>query len=70
MIKAVKSKMPVTEVGGCNFHRKNNVFTNVGDKGCLNLFDENEFFQVLLDPIYTLCMVPPDDVVYAFESFI
>ena len=28
------------------------------------------FFQVLLDLIYTLCMVPPDDVVYAFESVI
>ena len=28
------------------------------------------FFQVLLDPIYTLCMVPPDDGVYAFEPFI
>ena len=45
---AVKSKMPKTEVGGCNFHWKKNIFSNVGDKGCLSLFDENEFFQVLL----------------------
>ena len=70
VIKAVKSKMPTTEVGGCNFHWKKNIFSNVGDKGCLSLFNENEFFQVLLDLIYTLCMVPPDDVVYAFESVI
>ena len=45
VIKAVKSKMPITEVGGCNFHWKENIFTNVGDKRCLSFFDENEFFS-------------------------
>ena len=41
VIKSVNSKLPTTEVRGCNFHWKKIVFSNVGEKGCLSLFDEN-----------------------------
>ena len=41
VIKSVNSKLPTTEVRCCNFHWKKNVFSNVGEKGCLSLFDEN-----------------------------
>ena len=41
VIKSVNSKLPTTEVRGCNFHWTKNFFSNVGEKGCLSLFDEN-----------------------------
>ena len=36
----------------------------------LPLFHENEHFQSLSDLVYTLCMVPPEEVVHAFESVV
>ena len=53
-----------------NFHLKKNIFSNAGDKGFLPLFHENKQFQILLDLVYTLCMVPPEEVVHAFESVV
>ena len=57
-------------IKGCRFHRKKNLFHQVGQKGCLDLFHQDENFQIGLDLIYCLDMVPPDDVVYAWTSVI
>ncbi len=35
-----------TKIYGCRFHRKKNLFFQVGQKGCLELFHHNEDFQV------------------------
>ena len=36
----------------------------------MSLFQENEDFWILLDLVYTLCMVPPEEVIHAFESVV
>ena len=71
VIKSIKSKMPpAVTILGCNFHWKKNIFSHVGFKGCLPFFYEDEQFQIGLDLIFTLCMVPPTDVVFAWESVV
>ena len=70
VIKASSIVFPNAVVKGCVFHWKKSLFANVGFKGCLPLFHENENFQVILDLIYALCMVPPTDVVLAWEEVI
>ena len=42
------------EIVGCRFHRKKNLFFQVGQKGCLSLFHGDDAFQVGLELIYTL----------------
>ena len=71
MLSAIRAKLPnEVVVEGCNFHWKSAIFKNVGTKGCLSLFHENEQFQIGLDLIYQLCMVPAADVVLAWETVI
>ena len=62
-IKAVYNIFgPKTSVRGCRFHRKKNLFDQVKHKKCANLFYNSESFQVGLDLVYNLDMVPPSDV--------
>ena len=70
MVRAIRTNIPHCTVLGCNFHWKKAIFANVGFKGCLHLFHENENFQIGLDLIYTLCLVPPADVEYAWETVV
>ena len=42
------------EIVGCRFHRKKNLFFQVGQKGCLSLFHGDDAFQVGLELLYTL----------------
>lgn len=70
MMKAVNKKISECTILGCNFHFKKNIFKNVGTKGCLPLFHDSESFQIGLDLIYQLCMVPAEDIVMAFENVI
>ena len=59
MVKSIRAKFAdQVTVDGCYFHFKQAVFRNVGNKGCLPLFHENEQFQVGLDLIYQLCNLP------------
>ena len=59
VIKAIRANFHSTKIFGCSFHWKKILYTNMGRKGCQKLFDENEDFQVGMDLLYTLCMVPP-----------
>ena len=47
---------------------KKNLFSHVGFQGCLPLFYEDEHFAVVLDLLYTICMVPVENVVEAFDN--
>ena len=67
---AIRSVFPAAVIKGCVFHWKKSLFANVGGKGCLKLFHENEHFQVGLDLIYTLSMVPPADMSLAWEDVV
>ena len=60
---AIRESFPDVQVDGCNFHWKKCIFENVGNKGCLSLYHNNEHFQVGLDLIYALCLVPEDYVI-------
>ena len=70
VVKAIESKVLTIVVDGCNFHWKKNIFSNVGDKGCLPLFHENEYFPILLDLVYRFCIVHTEEVVHTFESVV
>ena len=71
VIKAAKEVFSgLQDVNCCRFHRKKNLFFQVGQKGCLQLFHENENFQVGLDLIYCLDRVPPEDVSLAWEQVV
>ena len=59
-----------TVVRGCRFHRKKNLFFQVGQKGCLDLFYHNENFQVGIALVYCLDMVPSSDVCHAWTYVI
>ena len=52
------------------FHWKKSLYSNVQDKGCVRLFNDDENFQVGLDLIYTLALVPPEDVGYAWTEIV
>ena len=69
-ISAVKDVFPTTQVDGCNFHWKRCIFDNVGAKGCLSLFHNNDKFQIGIDLVYTLCYVPVDYIIQAWEDVI
>ena len=60
---AIREAFPNTQVDGCNFHWKKCIFENVGNKGCLSLYHNDEHFQVGLDLIYALCLVPENYVI-------
>lgn len=71
VIKAAKEVFSEQlSVSCCRFHRKKNLFFHVGQKGCLQLFNENEHFQIGLDLIYSLDRIPPEDVIFAWEQVI
>ena len=70
VVRAIRTVFPEANIFGCGFHWKKKLFSNVGDKNCLTLYNENEYFQIGLDLIYTLCMVPVKDVVLAWETVV
>ena len=71
VIKSAKEVFPnLQTIQGCRFHRKKNLFFQVGQKGCLQLFNNDENFQVGLDLIYCLDKVPARDMTLAWEEVI
>ena len=42
----------------------------VGERGCQILYNESEDFQVGLDLIYALCLVPVEDSIRAWEEVV
>ena len=70
VIKSIQRIFPNCAVGGCYFHWKKSIFANIGFKGCLPLFHENEAFQVGVDLLYTLSLLPTTDVKKAFDDIV
>ena len=70
VIRASRNVFPNVAIQGCVFYWKKNLFSHVGKKGCLRLFYEEENFQIGLDLIYTLCFVPPGDILFAWETVV
>ena len=53
------------QVDGCNFHWKKSLIDNMKSKGCHYLYEDNPEFQVGLDLIKTLGLIPEDQVIQA-----
>jgi len=61
---------PDSEVVGCIFHFRKNFRHQLGKKGCLTLYDEDEDFQRIADQLMCLAYVPPTSIVTCFEAAI
>ena len=70
VVRAMKEVFPNATVQGCNFHLKKAVFSNVGFKGCLPLFNNDENFQVGLELIYALSLVPEPEIAHAWVDVV
>ena len=69
-VKSIRKVFPNCAISGCLFHWKKNLFSHVGLKGCLPLFYDDEHFAVGLDILYTISMVPVENVVEAFNNIV
>lgn len=52
---------------GCRFHQNAAVWRKLGDLGLQTLFHQNAEFQELIYKLYSLCYVPEDQVIDAFN---
>ncbi len=71
VIKASTAVFPnLKEIVGCRFHRKKNLFFQVGQKGCLSLYHGDEAFQVGLELVYTMDKLPVNEVIVGWEQVV
>ena len=70
VIKSIKKIFPNCQVGGCYFHWKKSIYTNIGLKQCLPLYNNDETFQVGVELIYSLSLLPTTDVVQGYETVV
>ena len=68
--KTFAENFPDAEVVGCIFHFRKNFRHQLGKKGCLTLYDEDEDFQRIADQMCCLAYVPASSIVSYFETAI
>ena len=70
VIKSIKNIFPNCEIRGCFFHWKKSIYTNIGLKHCLPLYNDEEAFQVGVELIYSLSLLPTTDVVEGYDTVV
>ena len=58
---------PEASIAGCYFHFRQSIRHQLGLKGCLKLYDNNESFQQIVDYMISLAFVRSDKIVEYFE---
>ena len=70
LINALSSFLPNAQIHGCLFHFKKAIRRQLGMKGCLLLYNDNESFQEAVNMMMSLFAVPVDHVKIVYEEVI
>jgi len=70
VLNTVKQVFPQVEITGCLFHSRKAIWTHICSPrvGLKSLFVDDEKFQEWVYMLYSLCYVPPEDLVQAYEN--
>jgi hypothetical protein len=70
IIKSVRDVFPETEIRCCDAHFKRAIRNQIGEKGLLELYQNDADFQTFIRYLWGLTLVPVEQIVHVWETYI